>query len=187
VAIYSKTGDFLWIRVPRTGSTSFLHHLNAAFGPEDLELVGRQHSSALEAMPINCRSFGSVRNPWEWLVSFYNAGISVASSETHELWSGNLIYPPDTPGIHPGQRENATFEEWVRSEPRSTPADWLFDEAGENLLVDRVMLFEDFTRYAAVRLSAMPHAPYREWYTPSLAAYVEVKCAREIELGGYRF
>ena len=185
----SAAGNFIFVRVPRTGSTTLLNYLTEEF--TDLEARGYTHLSALRVRDLwpdeweNRHTFGTIRNPWEWLVSFYNAGISVSPDpDIKEAWSGNPIQPPDMPGIHPGQRGNLSFPDWVRQR-QTTPCDWLFD--GSKKLVDEVRRFEDVVPAFPLSSSAYPHAPYREWHDDDLAAYVADKCWREIEIGGYTF
>lgn len=182
-------GRFIYIRVPRTGSTTLLHAIRAEYG--DVEQCGPQHISAVEARPLwgedwdYRHKFGVIRNPWEWLVSVYNAGISSsARSGIKENWPGGRVEPPDAPGIHPGQRMNMAFPEWVRGR-KTTPADWLFD--GDMPAVDEVRLFEDVIANCRERWSAMPHSPYVDWFDDDLAEYVAGLCWREIEIGGYEF
>ena len=184
----SETLEFIFVRVPRTGSTTFMHHLTEEFGT-DLVDRGTQHAPAAILRALwgvaweRHFTFGFIRNPWDWLVSVYNSGIS-SGAEGKEFWPGALIEPVDAPGIHPGQRMNATFGEWVRRR-RTTPVDWLSIDG--KLAVDRVYRFEDLIKWATAHESAMPHAPYREWYTPDLAEFVAGKCRREILMGNYRF
>lgn len=174
----AATSDFVYVRVPRTGSTTFLHYLEKEF---DLTDVGSQHATAAELWGLcdwdNLFTFGFIRNPWDWLVSVYNSGISVGD------WPGARIEPYDTPGIHPGQRCNATFDEWAPLAP--TPLDWL--STNGEIAVKRIYLFENFIKGVTVRKSAVPHSHYRTWYTPALAGCVAEKCRREIVLGGYTF
>lgn len=184
----SAAGGFIYIRVPRTGSTSFLVELNQQY--PDIEQRGTQHVSAAEAVDLwpewhDRQTFGFIRNPWDWLVSVYNAGLSVtARQKIKEQWPGSRVSPPDAPGIHPGQRTMATFPEWVRNR-QTTPLDWLYGSAGP--LVDEIRRFEDFIPTAKVKRSDVAHAPYTEWYGDDLAEYVAVICAKEIEIGNYSF
>ena len=186
MSVISHDLNFIYIRVPRTGSTTFLHHLESAV---DTKQVGGQHESAIEARFTwhhrwdSSLTFGFIRNPWDWLVSVYNANLSTTAGEP-ELHPGALIEPHDAPGIHPGQRMNATFDEWVRQR-KTFPADWLYD--GDERIVKQVWLFEDLIQRTSVIKSDMPHSPYQEWYTPELVDFVAEKCKREIEVGKYEF
>lgn len=178
--------------MPRTGSTTYVHHLNAAFGPH-LTQIGPQHATAAQLRDEwdpgwGCEweelpTFGFIRNPWDWLVSVYNSGVSVTAGPP-ELWPGAPVEPPDAPGAHPGERMNAPFDEWARQR-LTTPMDWLADADG--LIVTHVWRFEDMIQRTDIVKSDMPHRPYREWYTPDLAACVAEKCRREVEIGRYVF
>ena len=175
----SKTLKFIYIRVPRTASTSFTHYLTTSF-PNQISDIGRQHSSALEVSgELNWSefyTFGFIRNPWEWLVSVYNANLSEGA------WGKETL-----PGcvITPTQRANITFGDWVRTR-QTTSIDWLSDREG-NLLVDDVRLFEDFIQESKLKVSDKKHPHYKVWYTPELADYVGEKCKRKIETGNYNF
>ena len=184
----SETLEFIFVRVPRTGSTTFLHHLTEEFTAGLVDING-QHATAAELRDRwdddweRFFTFRFIRNPWDWLVSVYNSGIP-SGAGVKELWPSALEEPADAPWLHPGQRINAPFGEWVQQR-KTTPVDWLAidgDIAGK-----RVYMFEDMITRATVHLSAMPHAPYREWYTPELAEYVADKCRCEIALGGYSY
>lgn len=178
----TEAGRLIFVRVPRTGSTTALRRLEADW--PDLERRTDKHASAAVA----CRAwgdawearhtFGDIRNPWEWLVSVYNAGIS-SGARGHEPWPGRRL------ANGTAQRANLAFDEWVRQRD-TTPMDWLTGEDG-TVLVDEIRRFEDVTANAPECWSAVPHAPYREWYDDDLAAYVAEKCCREIETGGYAF
>jgi hypothetical protein len=184
MSLASEDAKFIFVRVPRTGSTTFLHYLTGAFVLID---KGKQHASAVELRELwgakwdEYFTFGFIRNPWDWLVSVYNSGVSVGAG-IKEPWAGAPIEPADTPGAHPGQRCNGTFEEWLYAR-QTTPADWLSDESGP--IVDKIYCFEDWLPRWGVQKSAVEHRPYIEWYNPDTLAYVEELCHREIAIGAY--
>ena len=187
MSLASERIGFIFVRVPRTGSTSYCEHLERCFGP-DLIDRGPPHASAVQLRELwgekwgEYFTYGFIRNPWAWLVSFYNAGIS-ESPFGKEPWAGKVVRRRGAD--EPLERGNATFEDWVRSR-RATPIDWLSGGNGQ-VIVDRVYLFEDSIEGSEIHKSAVKHAPWRDWYTPELADLVARKCCREIEIGGYRF
>lgn len=179
---------FIYVRVPRTASGTFTHYLEK-FCATHAKPAGQQHASAIALAEIHAAqwpdylTFGFIRNPWDWLVSMYHGNIS-ASPFGKEPIPGR---PQNTLSPHaaPIQRVNMDFETWVRQR-QSTPADWLADASGE-IMVDEVRRFEDFIPDVPVKVGGKDRPHYREWYTDDLAAYVESKCAREIEIGSYAF
>jgi hypothetical protein len=187
MSAFSDEHAFIFVRVPRTASTSFLLELEGSMGP--LGDVGPQHATAVELRELlgwkwgRYYSFGYVRNPWDWLVSVYNSGVSIGAG-IKEPWQGGLIQPADRPDIHPGQRSNFRFEAWVRQR-RTTPMDWLSD--GDEVIVDEIRLFENYIETAKTHKSAVAHEPYRNWYSRELTQFVAERCAREIEIGNYEF
>lgn len=173
---------FIYVRIPRTASTSHTETLQAKYGAK-LEWRGSQHAPAYEG-PVRWKeewekrlTYGYIRNPWEWLVSMYNANLSLSPFYTEALPGGGS---PDS-----RHRANMDFESWVMAR-RTTSIDWLTDHQG-NVLVDEVRLFEDFIKESEFHLSGRKHAPYRDWYTPETAEHVASLGAREIEIGGYEF
>jgi len=170
---------FIYVRVPRTASTSFVHYLETTFQCIN---VGEQHSSAIELQELwadkwnKYHTFGFIRNPWEWLVSMYNANLSSGA------WGKEPL--PGAPAGHMRKAEHP-FDEWVKLR-ETTPIDWLSDRDGK-LLVDEVRLFEDFVLHSKIKISNLNHPHYREWYDPELVDYVAQKCKREIEIGNYSF
>lgn len=180
MSISSETYKFIYVRVPRTGSSSFVHYLETTL--KHLKQIGRQHASAWELQPVyghqwdEFHTFGFIRNPWEWLVSMYNANISDGAFGKEHLSGAR--------GNHEMHRANLSFEEWVYKR-HTTPMDWLSNKYG--LLVKEVRLFEEFTRNSRIHVGMQSHSRYQDWYTPELAEYVSNKCKREIETGGYTF
>lgn len=159
-----------------------MHYLEKAF-PDQLIDVGGQHSSAVELRALwrdkwdEYHTFGFIRNPWEWLVSMYNANLSNGAWEKEALPGGKFVSAM--------RKSNMPFDEWLK-ERETTPMDWLSDHNG-NVIVDEVRLFEDFVRGANIKLSYKDHPHYRDWYTPELIDYVAEKCKREIKTGNYHF
>jgi len=181
VSYASDSLEFIYVRVPRTASGTFCSQLEEQF-PRDMVDVGHMHATAASLREIwgekwnRYFTFGFIRNPWDWLVSVYNAGLSIGPDED---WPGARIEPHDTPGIHPGQRMNYTFDEWVRR--RKTGQLYWLDG------VKKVYRFEDYILGNRATKNAMEHRPYREWYSPGLAQHVLEKCAGEVVIGNYEF
>ena len=182
MSLASDVHKFIYVRVPRTGSTTFTHHLEETYGT-DLIDVGGQHATAFKLKRLwddkweEYQTFGYIRNPWDWLVSVYNSGVSVGAN-CQEKWQGSKL------GNGTPERTNFSFDEWVRQR-KTTAIDWLTNE--NEVIVDEVRLAEDFYKTTTIRKSAVPHSPYREWYLDDLAEYVARKCSREIEIGNYTF
>ena len=176
MSLASISLEFIYVRVPRTASTTFTARLREQF-PYELIEVGKQHATSEELKHLwgplwdTYFTFGLIRNPWEWLVSVYNSGAAIGE------WPGDRVLPKDTPGIHPGQRMGLTFDEWVRKGP--SQADWLQG-------VDKVYRMEDVMR-GEKKTNAVKHSPYQEWYTPELAEYVGSRYWWEVEKGNYEF
>jgi len=166
----------IFVRVPRTGSTSFL-------ADTGIQEIGPKHATARALRALfpqrwrEAHTMGTIRNPWDWLVSVYNSGVSVGAG-IKEAWQGPRRSMQDS------ERVNFPFDEWVRQR-QTTPMDWLAD--GEEIIVNEVRLFEDFIRTAKTHKSGFAHAHYREWYSDDLADYVAGRCRREIEIGNYTF
>lgn len=184
MSLASHSLRFFYVRVPRTGSATYCHYLRGCFG-QLLFRTDPQHASAVELRRQfpeaweAYRTFGFIRNPWDWLVSLYSSGVS-ATPGVQEAWQGNTV-----PGSDHRYRTNMTFDEFVRQR-KTCPMDWLCD--GKEVIVDEILRFEDFTMLWKIRASRQnPHPPYREWYDEKLAAYVAARFARDVEVGSYTF
>jgi len=177
VSYGSDVAEFIYVRVPRTGSGTFCKQLEEQF--DCLVDVGPMHGTSELLKKLwgskwdEYFTFGFVRNPWEWMVSVYNSGIPARN------WPGARIEPHDAPGIHPGQRMNHTFDEWIYLNPM-TQMEWLIG-------VDRIYRFEDYIVGNKTKENAISHSHYREWYSTETANYVGSLCAPEIIIGNYRF
>lgn len=188
MTVISRELGLVYVRVPRTASSTFVYYLTHTLG-DLVEQITPQHASARELRselgPIWERShtFGFVRNPWEWLVSMYNANISVSVGEKEPI-PGRTVSGEGLSETGPVERANMPFEDWVRAR-HATPMDWFMD--GDEIIVDEIRLFEAFVSGNRIRHGGKAHAPYRAWYDDDLAAYVAEKCRREIDAGGYRF
>ena len=188
----SERLNFIYVRVPRTGSTTLTFHMDYAFG-DLMTDKGGMHETAQGLRHLwgedkwnNAFTFGFIRNPWDWLVSMYNSGVAASASEQNEPWPGAPIEPIDTPGIHPGQRMGFTFDEYVRARI-TTPLDWLCDDDG--IMVKHVWRFEELRDFSRAKKNCAPRTRvhYRDWYTTELADHVALKFKREIEYGKYEF
>ncbi len=179
MSLMSVSGKFIYVRVPRTASTTHKNELARDY--PDIEQIGRPHASAWETCLTGSwdlfHTYGYIRNPWEWLVSIYNSGVSETAGPP-EKWQG-------TAGDNPMIRGNMSFDEWVRQR-KTTPLDWLVDDK-QAIIVDDVRLFEDYIKGEHELRSDVARAPYPEWYDDSLAAYVADRCSVEILIGNYTF
>lgn len=183
MALINDKEQWIYIRVPRTGSSSYVKELH------DVKEIGNVHSSARHIRDLypeewrEYRTFGVIRNPWDWLVSAYSVGWFAGPEDRHEPWPGERELPPDAPYLdHYGQRMNLTFPEWVKKR-KTTCMDWLVD--GHRVLVDQVLRFEDMPLVHWEQKTDRHH--YREYYDDDLIKYVARKCRREIDIGGYEF
>ena len=182
MSLASDKFQFIFVRVPRTGSATYYHYLRGCFDPYLID-VGSQHASAVELRGLwgekwdQYQTFGFIRNPWDWLVSLFYSGVS-ATPGPAEAWQGNK-----TSDIL--CRTNMDFETFVRQR-KTTPMDWLID--GKHIIVDEILRFEDFKSRWKVRVSsARGRPPYKSWYTPDLARYVGETFPLDIEIGKYVF
>lgn len=182
MSLASHTFRFFYVRVPRTGSATYVHYLRGCFQPH-LFQTEPQHASAVDLRQQfpkeweEYRTFGFIRNPWDWLVSLFSSGVS-ATPGVDENWQGSRT------GIS-HVRTNMDFETFVRQR-KTGPMDWLADENA--VIVDEIMRFEDLKQHWRVRASDYnPHGPYQDWYTDELANYVADRFYREVKAGGYVF
>lgn len=172
---------FIYVRVPRTGSTTFCHYLRGTFGPTLVD-ASHQHATARQlrdALPEQWgeyRTFGFIRNPWHWLVSLYSSGVSAQAGDVIDHWQGNAT--PD-----PLVRTNMDWEGFVRQRV-STPVDWLVDENGE-IMVDDVFIAEHFFEKWKLRANETKKKWGVWWDDDELVEYVRHKFHREIEIGNY--
>jgi len=206
--LISESRQFIFIHVQKTGGTS----IRAALRPFSLDIPRSRYYSILRAFglprdyrkykfPTHCSlsfaqkilpeevfatyfKFAFVRNPWERLVSEYNAAIKKSRRRRHRRI-----------------RDFATFHDYVAYEARRGKLlqfEMLTDRNGklgldfigryENLAAD----FQQGCERIGVQselphLNVFPHEPYQSYYTPDTSAFVRRHWARDIEAFDYDF
>lgn len=154
-------------------------------------------------------SFGFVRNPWDWLVSWHTfVRETRVSPDTGRAWThhlraelAHLDFPQFVRWVERGglTRAGGRRRSSFSREPKVLQLDWFSDHDGQ-LLVDFVGRFEaladDFaTACAAIGLEGyrLPHVnksehrTYQSYYTPETRDAVGAHFERDIQTFGYRF
>ena len=181
--------SFIFIAVPKTGSTSMSEALKPFVTEEDIARHSHVKAWKLKqrlgsAKWSNSWKFGFIRNPWKWYVSYYNHGLY---SRGHV----DLLGKP----INPGK-----FEEWVRSVDQ-TPMSWLCERNTTDIIVNDIFKMEDLDFWNGTWFALdykfpgikFPHlekgkeVDYHDYYTPELALLVAERCEKEIYYGNYRY
>lgn len=123
--IYPGLG-FIYIRVPRTGSTSFVSSFKGG------EMVGRMHGTVYEDRPYcpddvwkRYKKIAFVRHPEKWVADQF-----LTHRTGHALISQFKSTKPD-------------LDEFIKGIPL-TPYDWMIDSAG-SLMVDEILRTEDLS------------------------------------------
>jgi len=231
----SQEARIIFVHIWKTGGTSIAAALKANFGPaNDVREYGgatrylpwrrmrnRHVRLGKHAFAIDIRdrlggdfnsyySFAFVRNPWDWLVSWYNfVRNTTISPDTGLSWRHHL-------NLIVGPMDFDQFVRWVtledgllNAEARQQSSfagrspvlqrDWVSDLQG-NLLVDFVGKFEaletDFSRVAASigrpelqlqHLNPGKRGSYRDYYSPAAKAAVARYFEPDLDTFGYSF
>jgi hypothetical protein len=196
--IVSHKYKFIFIATPKTGTTS-IHRALQRYVSNDSDIVIDQtiagkHQTALtikKKLPQeqwdSYFKFGFVRNPFDWIASWYNFRsrneLSDSRHPKHHRWTGNI-----------------SFEEFVTNptELVNSPGDYIIDLQGK-IIVDFVGKYENLDHdfgYICNRLG-LPHIqlpslniskkntnPYK-MYTPSAWTAVESRFKRDLMLFNY--
>lgn len=199
-----------FVHPPKTGGS----YIEAVFGkrrrracPTQTLPAARGHrtwaeyKSALEAAGIDFTGhfiFATVRNPWDWQVSFYHYIRQNPSASGYKA-EGELM-----------QRLSfADYLQWLndvdgdqRMQMTMQISDWITDPSTGNIVVDRILRqesLEDDLRTMAADLAidisikstlvnaSQRERDYRPYYTDTTAEIVAQRHRRDIELFGYAF
>ncbi len=184
--IYFNPPEFCYIRVPKTGSTTFVRAIEK-WGKRNHKqgnytLNHTRAYNAKDRLPEwdHVWTFGFIRNPWAWYVSFYNHSMR------------------DEPKK---QRSHHSFQTYLQDSLEISPLLWLGEkEDNTQILVDTVYKTEDTPKLGEkftgvfgeefeldIQLNAGPKVNYRDYYDDETKRLVERRCAAEIELGKYLF
>lgn len=186
--IHFNPAEFCYIRVPKTASTTFVRGFrkwgvkNKKEG--DFKENHTRAYKAKERLPEwdDIWTFGLIRNPWAWYVSYYN----------YSSRQGNQVDPLGHP-IGNG------FKTWLHDASTVSPMTWLTEHTSDRLLVDDVFRTEDIPNLGQkfdsffpefemdVRLNPTPSVDYRDFYDDSTRQLVSSRCQHEIEVGKYSF
>ena len=194
--LYRNAKNIMFVRVPKTAGTSILQAFkNKGWKQYNLILAGEAHLSYSQMIdtrhiartPSNRDVvFTVVRNPFDWLVSFYHY------TGRHKSFKG-FLHTWDS-------EQNITRLTFMNG--------MIFDQLytlnpnGNNISCRAhiIMRYEclkegwqifthnmNVTSYELPRLNVRGKRDYKTYYTPELIKIVEEKCAEELELFGYSF
>jgi hypothetical protein len=211
--LISYSHQFLFVHVPKTAGTSVVRclrpyahepsgylvnrvlercgiHVNLLPGPHRWRRFRPHHSAVTIRRHLPSRifermfKFAFVRNPWDWLVSYYHFHLQCPKHHRHTY-----------------VRRLGSFAEFVRwrvERQRRPQADFLTDRDGR-LLVDFLgryeTLHDDFgaiCRRLGIQCELEWHnrserGDYRTYYDDATAALVAEHCRPDIEAFGYTF
>lgn len=187
--------NFTFIHIPKTGGTTVLSVLSAAFTL--VEGTGKKHGKYIDGDIGPGLVFAFVRNPWDRMLSFW------AMTERGRVKRESM-------GLFDHKPEHGTsFHEYVDnvytgvlSRPMmNCQVDWLVDSAG-NIGVSRICQFENFEKeleaimlelgapvgtYQIPRLNPSAHDSYRDVYTAKDQRKVAKVYAKDIDEFKYNF
>lgn len=204
--IYCENKKFLFVHVPKTAGTSirsllqksYTNIINGSFVKGDWNY---HHAKASDFKKHfgdkwdNIYKFAFVRNPWDWLVSYYHYAmqsqdISKSPDKDTKIWLNNM-------------KQANTFDEFIyRDSLLPYPQYlWVTDYYDPNsIIVDYVgkieTLNEDFDiikEQANLKLPKLPvtnkssHNHYSSYYTKSMIKRVEDRYSLDISMFNYKF
>lgn len=127
-------------------------------------------------------SFAFIRNPWDWLVSYYNF-----IRQTKDHYEFMIVGYMD-------------FEQFLRFWKTKKMQQWDWVKAGDKLGVKKLYKIEEIECSIDAlssdigvplsqpqRLNVSERKPYQDYYTERTVRYVRDLCPIDIELGGYEF
>lgn len=215
--LVSHSHKFIFIAIPRTGSTSIRYSLQKYLHkyPETLEEEAQQfdpHITASSVKDVMMQQgydwneyfkFTFVRNPWDRILSKFLYCKEYLSREIQ-----NKPYHKDTMDFCKALKTNdfdSAMQDWrfLSNEVlKKTQLEYLINEGDKDnkLLVDYVGKFETLqddyniiceriglSSRVLDRLNVINHANYREYYTPLAKRIVENTCSKEIVMFNYNF
>lgn len=204
-APFSAMEDFhkcLFVHVPKTAGISFASHLSTQAG---LYPDATYHKFARDCKKSDPDQFDSyykfalVRNPWDWLVSYYFYIQNVLQKFGFNPSQGTIPHILAAPTFRDAVlrlRNNTSQWDWGAIPQHK----WVCDERG-NILVDYVGRFEDLSgsfRYIGEKLgldsaallpheNATKHRSYTEYYDEEMIEIVRQVYQKDIEIFGYDF
>lgn len=205
--IYSEKYKFLFVHVPKTAGTSirkilqdnYIHDItHGSFNKSDWNYHHAKASNFKNHFRDTWDSiykFAFVRNPWDWLVSYYHYAIqsediSKSPDEKTKKWQNNM-------------KQAKTFDEFFYND-KLLPLPqylWVTDTSDPyNIIVDYVGKvetlnkdFDNIKKNANLQLPELPvtnkskHNHYSSYYTKAMLKRVEDKYGLDIELFAYNF
>lgn len=196
--IISHEYKFVFIATPKTGTTS-IHKALQEFVSDGAGIVldktkDGKHQTALDiraqmgtGLWEEYFSFGFVRNPFDWILSWYNfrsrPELGDPNHPNHDRWTGNMSF------------EDFVINDIVRGR---SPGDYLTDENGE-VMVDFVGRYEQLDRdfdeicrrigLPKISLPSLNISKKRmnpdKLFTPAAWAAAEERFRHDLELFGY--
>lgn len=207
--VYSSSKKFIYLAVPKTGSTTITRNLTNVDGFVRNKIVSptgeisvREHAAAQEIIPLVGSAFweehyscGFVRNPFSRVVSAYcfyrdgRAAVDVAEGRRKKLRTvGNVLLAKVLP-----------FNVWLQFFRPSRYIDYLGSPSGK-VLVDEVYRFENLaTDYESMcnkvqisltdltQQNVTDHAAYTEFYNSYSRSVVEKYFKSDLDAFGYSY
>lgn len=168
-------GDgYIFVHVPKTGGTS----VTAALGGRSGDTL---HTPLSAVDSAGLKTFGFVRNPWDWMFSVHAYTARDGAGFKDWLLGGSFYLDDDirTPELAPMQRRSQMY--WLDG----------CEKVGrfEHLAADLSAIVKAWgiSCKRLGHLNRTDHGDYRDHYDEETVAVVATHCAPEIERFGYQF